>query len=188
MKTKTLITITDTDKDGNPIGVSEEFEANSFVNNFINIIFSQFEGGISVVTASDTAGSSTSRIMGYVMSVGASPANTDTYGIQVGIGSNAVAIADFKLQTKISQSITGESGKMVYSGHTAGAPATVGGTISFTIARTFINNSGSTITINEIGIVTNLSGTFFLLDRTLHTKAVLTGTGTTITYTISVTV
>jgi hypothetical protein len=88
----------------------------------------------------------------------AAGAGDDTYGIQIGTGTNAVTIDDFKLQTKISTGST--TGKMDYQAMQL-SDAWVGGIITVTQKRYFNNNSGATITVNEVGFVGTEAGTIY---------------------------
>jgi len=76
--------------------------------------------------------------------------NADEIGVQVGTGTNAVAITNYKLQTPILNGST--SGKLEHKGtwvcnYTVGASSA-----SFDIEKIFYNGSGGSITINEIGV------------------------------------
>jgi hypothetical protein len=113
-------------------------------------------------------------------------AGIDAFGILVGIGTNPVAIDDYKLQSKISHG-TG-SGQLQYGSVSVGTVAIIGSSAQFTIARTFTNNSGADITVNEVGLVWDWSGKYFLLDRSLLTFTIPNGESRTVTYTIKVTV
>jgi dUTPase len=60
------------------------------------------------------------------------------------------------------------------------------------MARTFTNNSGADITVNEVGlIVKDYYGTtvgYFMIEHSALTFTVANGTSGTVTYTISATV
>lgn len=114
-----------------------------------------------------------------------------TLGIQAGTGTQAIAITDNKLKTLILHGDT--STKLNYGATSVGLPATVGTTRSFTISRTLTNNSGADIIVNEVGLVVschdNAGGNpFFLIEHSLLTFTITTGTSGTVTYTISATV
>lgn len=185
MKISLFVKVTELNNLGEPFGTPVEFKANSLVNNFLNFIYGQWTGVN--VTCKNTSGVSASRNLSGVMLCNAA-VNINTSGIVIGTGNAAVTIDNYALQTQILQSTTGESGKMVHSVHALTAPVTVGSTRSFTISRVFTNNSGSTITIEEMGIIASFNAGFYLLDRTLYTKEVLNTNGVQITYTISITV
>ena len=75
---------------------------------------------------------------------------TSGYGIQVGTGTNAVTVSDTKLQTQIAHGVG--SGQLFYGAMSFVAPLTDATTSYFSMNRTFTNSSGSTITIQEIGL------------------------------------
>lgn len=106
----------------------------------------------------------------------------DTKGIIIGTSATAVSLVDNKLGAKIYQG-TG-AGQMEYSAVTLPTPYTVlSPSAYFDIARTFTNNSGNTIIINEAGILCKDSlDRNFLIDRSLYNKTVITGSSILITY------
>jgi len=81
------------------------------------------------------------------------PANDSSYGIVVGSGTNAVVISDYKLGSQITNG-TG-SGQLVYGQHTLVGPTvdTTNNKAYFSFVRSFVNRSGSTITVSECGII-----------------------------------
>jgi len=111
-----------------------------------------------------------------------------THGIRVGTGTTAVAIGDFALVTSIAEGIG--AGQLSHGATSVGTPSTIGSSRQFTIARTFTNNSGASITVNEVGLICNdITGLwFFLVERSLLTFAIANGSSATVTYTISVSV
>jgi len=112
----------------------------------------------------------------------------DSFGIQVGTDNTAVNIAQYHL---IAQILEGSSsGHLSHLATSVGSPITVGSTRKFTIARTFTNNSGADITVNEVGLTVkpDTQSWYFLIERTLLSFTIANGTSGTVTYTISVTV
>ena len=83
------------------------------------------------------------------------PALDDTYGIVVGTnaGTTAEDNENYALDTKILHSAIGDAGKMNYRDGSFVAPRVVGPNIDFDVNRAFINETGSTITVKEIGII-----------------------------------
>jgi len=81
-------------------------------------------------------------------------ASEDTYGIIVGTSDTVFSGTATDLTSKISHG-TG-AGELEYGscpdGSVTEEPATVGSATSMKIARNFINNSGASITIKEVGI------------------------------------
>jgi hypothetical protein len=147
------------------------------------------------VSSIDTGGATrtivaTSAYTARYMSLYGSSAGVTTHGVRVGTGTNAVAISDYALQTPIAEG-TG-AGQLTHGATSVGSPTTVGSSRQFTIARTFTNNSGASITVNEVGLyVETYDGTayrYYMIERTLLTFAIANGASATVTYTIKVTV
>ncbi len=72
-----------------------------------------------------------------------------TSGIRVGVGTTAVAIDDYNLETPLGEG-TGVD-ELSHQAVEFTEPSVVGSTCSFTVKRIMVNNSGSTITVKEIG-------------------------------------
>jgi len=79
------------------------------------------------------------------------PVNNDVYGMLIGTGSTAVRMWDKNLVTKVTNG-TG-SGQLLYSGVTFGTPTIYGSDAYFTVTRSFTNNSGASITVRELSLV-----------------------------------
>ena len=125
---------------------------------------------------------------GYMGKVEAIATN-DLFGIQVGTGVNAPAIADYHLQTKIAHG--NSATQLAYGAVTLGTVAIVGSIAKYTIARPFTNNSGSDIDVKEVGLVVafedNVPALFYVMvEHTLLSFTVANGTTGTVTYTLSV--
>jgi hypothetical protein len=190
---KIEITIEIKNKNGQLISY-EKKEANSYVKCFIDFLYSCLSNS-QVASVKDQDG--IDRTIYYSTSaIGsnwlAQPgAGTTNIGIVVGTGTNAVTIADYKLQIQIAHG-TG-SGQLSYGAATFGAPSTIGTTRKFTMLRSFANSSGGDITIHEVGIYLRIQDSsnvdrYFCIDRTLSTKLISTGATATVTYTIGATV
>lgn len=180
---KAFIHWTNYDKDGNIIGESEH-EANSLVKAFLAHLLAHLSTS-TVASIPDTTNTSRSVANSSSWSItGTSGAGTQ--GIVVGTGTTAVTLTDYNIQTAIVHG-TGD-GQLSYGGVTFDSSLTTSGsTLYFNISRTFTNNSGSNITINEVGLIT-ASTNKFLLDRTLSTNTINNGNSSTCTYKISITV
>lgn len=74
----------------------------------------------------------------------------DDYGLVVGTGTNAVALADYALQAQISHGVG--AGQLNYQASESTAPVTIGTKRRFLLTRSFVNESGGSITANECGI------------------------------------
>jgi hypothetical protein len=122
-----------------------------------------------------------------------STANAEGFGVIIGTGSTAFDLDDFRLDAVIPHGNT--TGKLYYQAQ--GAPVTTySGDPDFTQnilhKRVFNNNSGATITVNEVGLVyLTLDGLvypyYFLTSRdVLDTPAVVLN-GAQLTVTVSIT-
>lgn len=123
----------------------------------------------------------------------AGPALDDSYGIVVGTnaGTTAEDNENFKLDTKILHSDAGAAGKMNYRDVQFTAPRVVGPNVDFDISRAFLNETGVTITVKEIGIICHADwrGWYHLLLRdVVSDEAVLDGYTLTVIYTLRTTV
>lgn len=118
---------------------------------------------------------------------------TNTYGIVVGSGSTAFTVNDFALQTIIASGAT--AGTLAYQPMIASLASYDAGTKTWTnvISRVFNNNSGGTVNIGEIGII-SACGIFEstdtsprMLERSVLGAAVsiLNGVQLTVSYTLS---
>lgn len=141
-------------------------ESGSWVLNLLKVLYVKFAQA-NLAGVVDTGG--TSRTMLSAANIfGTAPINTATYGIVVGTGTNAVAITDTALQTPIA---TGSgAGQLNYQLMRSATVPTISSTqLVWTWGRDFINNSGGSITVQEIGQVLDdtSGGWFFLIMRDL---------------------
>lgn len=116
---------------------------------------------------------------------------TASYGISVGRGSTPVAISDYALETPCGEG-TGAN-QLDYQAMLSTAPSVSGSDCSFTLTRSAINSSGSTITVTEVGLqVAADDGTtrYFLVIRDVlgSSRDIPDGGWITVVYTIKVTV
>jgi hypothetical protein len=109
-------------------------------------------------------------------------------GIVVGTGTNPVAVSDYNLQTPIAHG-TG-AGQLSYGSVSVLDGYTVSGSNAyFTLTRTLGNDSGASITINEVGYIFSSTPGAFLFDRTLPTPyTVENGLGVRVDYKWQITV
>lgn len=119
-------------------------------------------------------------------------AGIDTWGIVVGTNAGVTAEdnENFKLDTKILHSAIGDAGKLNYQAVVLGAVAVDGANIDYDIVRTFLNETGNTITVKEIGIIVmNTTDTkYHLILRDVVTdENVLDGYTLTVIYTLRTT-
>ena len=119
-------------------------------------------------------------------------ANSDTYGILVGMGTTAPTIDDYDMETKIAHGVG--AGQLQYSAVTFGAPTEDGTVSHFTITRDFSNASGAAVTVREIGLVVRFYDTSgpsahnFLTIRDAVNITVPNGETLTVNYRIQATV
>lgn len=179
------ISVLNHEKDGRQTLISKE-RANSLVLQIIDLLAVHIQQ--TTLTISDTGG--TPRSVIYTTSTFAlnAAAASSAQGLVLGIGTNAVTLADVALQTQIAHG--NGSGQLSYGTTTFTAPTTVGSTRSFEVQRTFINNSGADITVKEVGLYAKATAgaTYYCIDRTLKTFTITNGATVTVKYTISVTV
>ena len=115
------------------------------------------------------------------------PVNTDTYGVQIGTGTTAPAVADYTIETQIAHG-TG-AGEMEHGATGVGSATVSGSDMEMTITRAFVNNSGGAITVKEVGLTAETQSTWmFLLLRDAVNDAVADGQTYTVTYTFTTTV
>jgi len=167
---------------------SKEKRANSFLKQFIQALDNQFTRYYGSVL--DT--SNTSRTWASIVTSAA--ITNDNFGIQVGTGSTAVTINDYKLETQIPHGST--SGKLQYGIMQYGIPAFTSTTGTLRFTRVFTNASGGTITVNEIGLCTRTYATvpaadkYFLIMRDILSPgvAILNGQSMTLNYNMTTTI
>jgi hypothetical protein len=164
---KAIIEFEVRDKDGKLLQKGK-FPAKSWVGNLVGLLSSLIYGG--TCPSSGSAGYAyTARadmvavdgaaqgitIIGTNITVGGNAgAGVDTYGILIGASDTPVSIGQYSLGTKITHG-TG-IGQMSYGTSTVEA-LTKDTTWFFRVIRTFTNNSGSTITVREIGLFIQLT-------------------------------
>lgn len=158
----------------------------SFVQAFGRLMIVQMQGGPQG-SQNDTGGTSRTPAQAAVAFQCTGNLDNSGLGIVVGTGTTTVAVTDTKLITQIT---TGNgAGQLRYLAQTFNM-FTVGSTdVNFQITRSFINNSGATITPTEVGIYgQGGTGWTFCLIRDLFGGggiAVAAGKTLTVTYTLS---
>lgn len=187
MKAKLYITIKVTDRDGK---VVKQFtrKAHSFLKQYNELVYAQMLAGVTGVV--DTGGTPRTVASHASTLLSTGGATDDTRSIVFGRGSTAVTISNYVLETPIAEG-TGAN-QMNYQLHSTTAPAVVGSECSFTLSRSAINNSGSSITVTECGIYCYGGGTTWkfciVRDVLASSVAVPDGGAITATYTIKVAV
>lgn len=161
-------------------------KANSLVRQFIQLLNVQMaQTNRSIIDVTNSSRTISYNSISLSLVAGAGDAN---YGVWVGTGTNPVSINDVTLQSKIAHG-TG-TGQLVYGATSVGVPVVVGSKAVFYVSRTFTNNSGADITVNEVGLVAcgGPGPYYFLIDRTLLSVTIPNGESRTFQYEISVVV
>lgn len=186
----------DTIKPDGTVILGEQKKANSLVQAFIGMLGKQFVSNTpgTSISIKDTGG--TNRGYGistqyYYTAINFDAgAGDDNLGIVVGTDNTAVAITDYNLGSKIANGAG--AGQLTYSALECPVAYTIsGGDAYWDIRRTVTNDSGSDITVEEVGIIAKpYSSTSyrFLIDRTLNSFTIPAGEGKVITYTLKATV
>ena len=188
MKIRAWVTLTLRDTKSGKVLSRRRFRSHSYVIAFLDILYEQFIGVAQSIT--DTGGTSRS-VSAHANSFSSkAPASTSVWGLVVGTGTTAVALTDTKLVTQIAHG-TG-AGQLSHGLVEYLVPSTSGTTRKFILTRSFVNVSGSTITIQECGSYSCATATpyYFCTVRDLVSggQAVLNGQTLALQYTISVTV
>jgi len=176
------------DKDGNVIQKFRQ-PGKSFLWNLIGLLWQLFQGNSSVnlYEPSITTGSATCQstcsvpVQGSYFSVEA-PAGTTQYGILIGSGNESNTTSVCSLYSPITSGVS-------YGATSVSSQLTINstqGTISFTITRQFQNNSGSSITVAEVGIAIQGNGCYPVLARDVLSSPVTVPNGGTLTVTYTI--
>ena len=150
----------------------------SFVQAFTQMMFVQMSQ--SSVSITDTSNSTTSQATGSFNFTATASSGTATQGIQAGTSSTAVAISDHVLGTLIAHG-TG-SGQLSYGTSLVQTLSVSASPATFQLQRVFTNNSGSTITVQEVGFTLGSASHIYLGVRDV-TGGVAIGNGQTMTVT-----
>jgi hypothetical protein len=155
------------DKDNRLIKKSRKRKSRSFVKQFSKSLYSLLANIQTSAFIKDTSGTTkncgegsymmysaqvggTTWISNYLLYSGES--YTDSIGIILGTSNQAVSIDDFKLITPIVNGISATQLEYLNCGVTEAIINAGTNTGTFTVDRIFRNNSGNTISIQEIGL------------------------------------
>ena len=164
------LTVTIKDRNGKIIKQHKQ-HSHSFVSNFLALIaqamlnpynnvtyYYGYKGAGGNIQNVGTSSSYMTTIENFMTMLDS--ANDSSYGIVVGTGTSPPTPNDYVLESEISNG-TG-AGQLVYGSHTASpaggtssSPTLLtpsGNTTSFSVSRTFQNQSGASITVSEVGI------------------------------------
>ena len=185
------------DKDEKIIKVHKQ-RSHSFVANFLNALAQYFATPYGTSYPSYFRMNNTSNSSFYLSSYiwGNAAEGDSSHGIVIGTGTSPPAPQDYQLEKQITNGSS--SGQMQYGAHSfnpsSGSVSISNNTSSFQIIRTFINNSGSSITVSEVGYIVeviDINGyvDYVLLIHDLLSSPITVPNGSTlnIVYTISVT-
>jgi len=140
----------------------------SFVKQFIQWLFvSSFYKGI---TMTNTSGTPISQEAAYVYDT-QFLTSSSSWGVQIGSGTDAVSINDNKLQTQIAHG-TG-TGQLQYSTGTTAAASTDATTTTWRLSRVFTNGSSGTVTVNEVGLVSQVYNTWDVINYYLFCRDIV---------------
>jgi hypothetical protein len=162
--------------------------ARTWVGNAVGLLSSLLKGGAAGATAYplyaytpradvvDVGGAARGILMPTPASgarVGAeAPEGDDSFGIQVGTGTGAVAIGQYALQAKVAH---GTASGQLYYGATSVANMVKDAEWSFTASRPFTNKSGASITVYEVGLVVRILADPSTLANVLLARDVISG-------------
>lgn len=170
----------------NKILPGKEYKANSWVVAFLKGIMANFTAANETQVDTGNISRNLSNTGYFIVNIGA---GVDIQGIVVGTGNTAVTVDDYALETKIAHGVG--AGQLSYQAVSADADCanSPAGTWFVNINRTFINNSGDSILIKEVGIYAK-STNYYCIERTvLDTPyTVLNGEGCVVNYKIAITV
>jgi hypothetical protein len=158
-------------------------EAHSFVSNFILSLYAAFSAtSVSMLSTANSILPNTGVNANPLKLVGTTAGDVTT-GILIGSGTTAPTMADHFLTTQLL-AVSAVHQIMSYAVNSPNAS-----TIELLLYRSFLNVTGSALTINEVGIVVvnTTSSNLFMIDHTLYTVVVPAGGATTMTYKLTAT-
>jgi uncharacterized ubiquitin-like protein YukD len=158
----------------------QEVPANSLIVAFIKMLKVQMSSLSETIV--DVANSNQLVLQNNLILQAAAAAADTTYGIVIGTGTTDVAMNDYKLVTKVTTNIA--HGAMTFNLNAPDAS-----TYQLLLARTFANNTGSSLGIKEVGLyVIGYTGVqkIFCVERTLYSVDVANGLSVTLTYALTV--
>jgi len=154
--------------------------SDSFVRNFMIILYSGLKSiDISIVKQDGTTSIINHDEMFYLVLRADAGAGDTNKGILVGSGTKEFDVNDYSLESKIPHG-TGP-GQLSYGPVSIEGLFDDGAKLYFRIIRTFTNNSGSSITVAEVGLAVNGYGEYPLIARDLLPSPVSVPDGSTLT-------
>jgi len=140
-----------TDPDGKVISDTGEKPAQSFLIQFLELVFLWFRGSLGKQSATQIDGTEDYIYWGEGAAYVWFPAdaNDGSRGVVIGTGDTAVTNTDYKLENKIAEG-SGAT-QMTHGAVTVNTTGVVGANVDLLITRSFTNNSGGAITVKEAG-------------------------------------
>lgn len=135
-----------------------EQKSESFVANFLKVLYNQFIADNTSQPIKDTTGANhnlrfptadSQSVPNFMSTLGDS-----AFGIQVGIGTTAASPSDYVVNSIVNNGTA--VGQMAYSDVTTTTPVTAGAKSSCTFVRNFTNTSGGSIGVRELTMVARL--------------------------------
>lgn len=154
-------------------------KANSLLCQFIQVL--QIQASQVAINIKRTDGTtSANSISTAAFRLNAAAVNAD-WGMIIGTGTTAVTMTDFALETRVFTNI-------VFGIVSFAAENPDVATWRLAIARTFLNNTGASLGIREVGLASvDQPGTkYILVDRSLYSVDVPNGVTVTMTYRITI--
>ena len=110
------------------------------------------------------------------------PLNNTNFGIIIGNGhTNAVTMEDYNLEAQLTTNIVHQTQSFAIENPDSSS-------WRLAISRGFLNNTGSTVNIKEVGLISYMEVNFFgLMDRTLYSVSFENNTTLILTYRITIT-
>ena len=176
------------DRSGKIIVPFRRRTAHSFVIAYARLLFLKMVAPVNQ-SITDT-GSSSRTIWSFTGADVTIAAGTSTAGLVVGTGTNAVALADVALQTRIAHGTS--AGTLDYGASTLAAVASDSTSTRLQLTRVFANSSGGTITVRELGVYavmkdTGATSRNMCLVRDLATITLTNGDQLTLNYILQTT-
>jgi len=166
------------DKKGRVVKRYPKKMAHSLIKQFIQFLYIQIAQNTLTIKKQDGTDSNPVAHSTNLQCVGA--VNDYNEGIVIGTGTNAVAMDDYSLQAKVTTNIA-------FAAQALSLAYPSASTARISISRTLTNNTGTTLGIREVGLLSKSYNLIFLFDRTLYSVDVPNGYTITFTYTITIT-
>lgn len=167
-------------KDGKIIKRYPWKKANSLLKGFIQALAAQMSDISQTITDTGNIGRASAKSL-YNLTCNAG-AGATTFGLLIGTNSTPVIMTDYKLGTPVTTNIA--HGNVTFAVENPDA-----NTWRLAIARTFTNNTGSALGVEEAALYTYFSASQYIIciDRTLYQVSVGAGVTLTLTYRITAT-